>query len=65
MLLYLGDTEASQFKGQATIMPFWASCLLIPFLFRKTLYTNLVNGLFSRWDYFITVTKLYLRHFIF
>ena len=31
-LLYLEDTEASQFRGQATMMPFWASCLLY---FRK------------------------------
>ena len=28
-LLYLEDTEASQFRGQATMMPFWASCSII------------------------------------
>ena len=27
-LLYLKDTEVSQLKGQATMMPFWASCFV-------------------------------------
>ena len=28
-LLYLEDTKASQFRGQATMMPFWASCSIM------------------------------------
>ena len=33
MLFNLEDTEASQFRGQATMMPFWASCsIMYPFI---------------------------------
>ena len=47
MLLYLEDTEASQFKGQVTMMPFWASYYLT-FMLRgmlagKILVTNLYS----------------------